>query len=233
MSTTKSAVMTNELDKAAGRRALVTVGWLMLFAVLAGFAISLVTHALQAANVQVPGWTFGSNSALMAHFAGVPSLLAAGWAALALRQIYSRRWLVGSIIAGIFGVAIALVTILITTAGLAAQTAWVLGAVWAMVAGLWLADMFNEVKQPGVLTALAIDVWIALVALLIFQDILRFVFPVVIGLLITMPLLMAAEHKISHSVKELSGLPWMAVGVFGLPLVLGVMLHLMNSIIPW
>jgi hypothetical protein len=48
-----------------------------------------------------------------------------------------------------------------------------------------------------------------------------------------MPLLMAAEHKISHSVKELSGLPWMAAGVFGLPIVLGIMLHLMNTIIPW
>ncbi|HET9496594.1 MAG TPA: hypothetical protein VFR15_20390 [Chloroflexia bacterium] len=225
--------MTNELDRAAGRRAAITVGWLMLFAILAGFGISLVTHALQAANVQVPGWTFGSNSALIAHFAGVPALLAAGWAALALRQIYSRRWLVGSAIAGAFGFAIAVVTVMITTAGFDTQTAWVLGAVWAMVSGLWVADMFNEVKQPGVLTALAIDVWIALVALLIFKDILPFVFPVMVGLLITMPLLMAAEHKISHSVKELSGLPWMGVGVFGLPVVLGAMLHLMNSIIPW
>jgi hypothetical protein len=233
MSYTKSATMANELDWVAGRRAMITVAWLTLFATLAGFAISLVTHALQAANVHVPGWTFGSNSALIAHFAGVPGLLAAGWAALALRQIYSRRWLAGSIVAGVFGIVIAVVTVVITTAGLPAQTAWVLGAVWAMISGLWVADMFGQVKQPGVLTALAIDVWISLVALLIFQDILRFVFPVVIGLLITMPLLMAAEHKISHSIKELSGLPWMVIGVFGLPVVLGVMLHLMNTIIPW
>jgi hypothetical protein len=233
MSYSKIATMSNELDKAAGRRAATAVAWLMLFATLAGLAISLVTHALQAANVQIPGWTFGSNSALIAHFAGVPGLLAAGWAALALRQIYSSRWLTGSIIAGVFGVVIAVVTVVITTAGFDTRTAWVLGAVWAMLAGLWLADMFNEVKQPGVLTALAIDVWIALVVLLLFQGILPFVFPVLVGLLIAMPLLMAAEHKISHSVKELSGLPWMGLGVFGLPIVLGIMLTLMNTLIPW
>jgi hypothetical protein len=233
MSYIKSASMNYELDRAAGRRAAITVAWLMLFAVAAGFVISLATHALQAANVQIPGWTFGSNSALIAHYAGVPGLLGAGWAALALRQIYSRRWLVGSIMAGVFGIGIAVVTIVITTAGLPQQTAWVLGAVWAMIAGLWVADMFGQVKQPGVLTALAIDVWISLVALLIFQGILQFVFPVMVGLLIAMPLLMAAEHKISHSEKELSGLPWMVCGVFGLPIVLGIMLHVMNSLIPW
>lgn len=233
MSQIKSATMTNELDRAAGRRAAITVAWLMVFATLAGLAIALVTHSLQAANVQIPGWTFGSNSALIAHFAGVPGLLAAGWAALALRQLYSRRWLAGSVVAGVFGIAIAVVTVVITTAGLPVQTAWVLGAIWAMVAGLWVADMFGHVKQPGVLTALAIDVWISLVALLIFQDVLRFVFPVMVGLLITMPLLMATEHKISHDVKQLSGLPWMVVGVFGLPVVLGIMLHLMNTVIRW
>lgn len=233
MSYTKSAVMSNELDQAAGRRAAITVAWLMVFATLAGFAISLVTHALQAANVVIPGWTFGSNSALIAHFAGVPGLLAAGWAALALRQIYSRRWLVGSLVAGALGIALAVVTVVITTSGLPTQTAWVLGGVEALVAGLWVADMFGQVKQPGVLTALAIDVWIILITLLLFQGILSFAFPVMIGLLIAMPLLMAAEHKISHDVKELSGLPWMALGVFGLPVLLGIMLYVMNSFIPW
>jgi hypothetical protein len=57
--------------------------------------------------------------------------------------------------------------------------------------------------------ALAIDVWFALIALLNLRDILQFVFPVMMGL------------------------PWTCVGVFGLPIVLGVMLHLKNSIIPW
>jgi hypothetical protein len=218
-------------DKTAAK-ARATVAYLAIYSAVGALLVAAVTYLLARFEVQIPGWSFVGDDALIGHFAGVPGVLAAGWAILALDRLNEQRKLFGAIVTGFFGLALAVVTVVITTAGLQPQTAWVLGGVEAMVAGLWTADLFHRLRTASVLPALAASAWLLISTLLLFQGMLPFVFPVLVALLLTMPLLVAAFNASIHNTPEGMPVGWFAVGVLVQPIVLGTVLWLVRLLLP-
>src|SRR5687768_11129359 len=64
----------------------------VLLGALAGIAIAVATDLVSRTSVGGATWSLSGNGALVVLFAGVPAVLAGGWAALARWRARDQRW---------------------------------------------------------------------------------------------------------------------------------------------
>lgn len=199
-----------------------TLKYLGVFEVTAGILVTATTFYLITINLFIPGWYFPVESALIAHFAGVPALLAAGWVACALRTRFEKRWLQGAITAGGATLVIAISSVFAARLALPPMLPLVAGVLEAVLVGFWLADTFGGLQHPRVLPTLAVEFWAMLVTILIFESVLAYLFPMMVALLVSLPLLSAALSRKLDVPNERVSLPLYAWSIVLLPIIVAI-----------
>ena len=193
-----------------------------LLGALAGIALAAATDAVSRTTIGGPSWSLSGNGALVVLFAGVPAVLAGGWAALARWRLRHRRWGTAGIGVGIVALVAAalasfgpviVVNMLGTDALEAVAITYVLPPVVAFVGGVGMALPMGLTRR-GLLVA---------VALLVVVFALAVTNPFVLvplGFLVALPLVAAGPMLFSRGRARLFGWGWLAAACVAL--VVGV-----------
>ncbi len=232
--TADPSAQSRQLRQQAIARCIHGLTHLELFEIMAGALIAFSAYILYRNGTEVPGWhlQFQVEDAFFAHFAGVPAVLAAGWAAMALKGLYARRWALGALALAACAVGISALMLIARSAGLDANGALVLGLFEACLAGFWAADLFGCLAHPRMTAAIALEMWILLISVLFFQPVLEYLFPMLVALLLTTPLLSAAVSRKLDVPSERVTLPFVALGMVSAPLAVAAAMILAHFWLP-
>jgi hypothetical protein len=194
---------------------------LALVGVTAGTLLALVAQA-----GLVVGPSTGHRSAILSNIpsviaaAALAAVFAAGWTTLALWDLSTRRPALGTIWSAVLAALTIFIPAWVLTAApdLNQVALWMIGAVEAVAAGMWLADLFGCLTRSGITAGLAATLWLILGVLLLAHAGLYAVLPIILALILACPLVAVAfsSHQLSTRLSRL----WLAAVLSVLPLAL-------------
>ncbi len=195
---------------------------LLIAGVVAGIVLGLSTYLLRSAGLQGQPWVLPVFGAPVVPFVGVPAVLGAGWVMVALWHLGNKRWLLGGVLAALIGLAMTATAGFVPHAGISTVAASGLGVLEALVGGVLIADLFGYVEQQGLLTGLAVDVWLLMGVLVVFRDslLLTPVLSIVMGMIVASPVVVVAllsSRPVGRADRSTRGLLWLIAALLALP----------------
>jgi hypothetical protein len=217
----------------AASNGLALLGVLALLGAGGGVLLALMNEVLAGPTNGLLAWP-APGSGLPLVGAGAAGVLGAGWTMLALWRLKRGRGTgvpgfaglaAGGLVAGALATVVGCLPTLAAAAGLDMSVALVLGALEALVAGLWLTDLFASLTARGITEGLAVEVWLLFGCVVALPAQLPTFFPALVGLMVSIPLL---SVSILARGEERPGpaVGWLAAGFLLLPLALGASLQL-------
>ena len=193
-----------------------------LLGALAGITLAAATDAVSRTTIGGPNWSLSGNGALVVLFAGVPAVLAGGWAALARWRLRDPRW--GTAGAGVGLVAllaatlasfgpVIVVNMLGTDALEAVAITYVLPPAVAFVGGVGTALPMGLTRRGLVV---AVGLLVGVLGLAVTNPFVL----VPLGFLVALPLVAAGPLLFSKGRMRLFGPAWLAAACVAL--VVGV-----------
>jgi hypothetical protein len=174
--------------------------------------LALSTPLLRGPNAIGLSWVLPAFGAPALPFVGVPVVLASGWVILALWRLGNPRWLAAGLLSAFVGLAVSATAGFVPVSGMSVELASALGVLEALVAGVLLADQFGYIQNRGLPIGLAVDIWVLMGVLLIFNGslLLTPALSAAMGVIVASPVLVVALLPPDQHGRR--GMEWHAMG---------------------